>query len=38
MLRSGMRDADCVYLDIDDTWEALRDAQATSSRMTAFPI
>jgi alpha-galactosidase len=26
MVRSGMRDAGYVYLNIDDTWEAERDA------------
>ncbi len=37
MVTSGMRDAGYSYVNIDDTWEGERDAQATSQRTTKFP-
>lgn len=37
MVRSGMRDAGYVYLNIDDTWEAERDAQGNIRANDRFP-
>jgi len=37
MVRNGMRDAGYVYLNIDDTWEATRDAQGNIRANDRFP-
>src|ERR1700722_3072571 len=37
MVSSGMRDAGYVYINIDDTWEAERDAQGTIHANSKFP-
>ncbi len=37
MVSSGMRDAGYVYINIDDTWEAERDAQAVIHANKKFP-
>lgn len=37
MVSSGMRDAGYVYVNIDDTWEAGRDAQGRIQTNTKFP-
>ena len=37
MVSSGMRDAGYIYLNIDDTWEGVRDAQGNITSNTKFP-
>jgi len=37
MVRNGMRDAGYVYVNIDDTWEAGRDAQGNIQTNERFP-
>ena len=37
MVRNGMRDAGYVYINIDDTWEAERDAKGVLGSNTKFP-
>jgi alpha-galactosidase len=37
MVRSGMRDAGYIYLNIDDTWEAGRDAKGNIQTNERFP-
>ena len=37
MVTSGMRDAGYVYVNIDDTWEGVRDAQGNLSPNKKFP-
>jgi alpha-galactosidase len=37
MVRNGMRDAGYVYMNIDDTWEAERDAKGVLGSNTKFP-
>lgn len=37
MVASGMRDAGYVYVNIDDTWEGVRDAQGNLSSNKKFP-
>ncbi|MHB8499397.1 MAG: glycoside hydrolase family 27 protein [Candidatus Acidiferrales bacterium] len=37
MVSSGMRDAGYVYINIDDTWEAERDAQGVIHANSKFP-
>jgi alpha-galactosidase len=37
MVESGMRDAGYVYLNIDDTWEGVRDAQGNLGSNRKFP-
>jgi len=37
MVRNGMRDAGYVYINIDDTWEAERDANGVLGSNTKFP-
>ena len=37
MVSSGMRDAGYVYVNIDDTWEGVRDAQGNIDRIRSFP-
>ena len=37
MVSSGMRDAGYVYLNIDDTWEGVRDAQGVLQSNHKFP-
>src|SRR5712692_9536102 len=37
MVSSGMKDAGYVYINIDDTWEAGRDAQGNIQSNTKFP-
>jgi alpha-galactosidase len=37
MVKSGMRDAGYVYINIDDTWEAGRDAQGNIQTNKKFP-
>ena len=37
MVSSGMRDAGYVYVNIDDTWEAGRDAQGVIHANSKFP-
>lgn len=37
MVSSGMRDAGYVYVNIDDTWEGLRDAQGNLQSNHKFP-
>ena len=37
MVSSGMRDAGYVYINIDDTWEASRDAQGNIQTNPKFP-
>jgi len=37
MVASGMRDAGYVYINIDDTWEAGRDAQGNIQTNSKFP-
>ena len=37
MISSGMRDAGYVYINIDDTWEAGRDAKGVIQTNTKFP-
>ena len=32
MVSSGMRDAGYIYVNIDDTWEGVRDAQGVAAR------
>ena len=36
LVSTGMRDAGYVYVNIDDTWEAGRDAQGASRRTRSF--
>jgi alpha-galactosidase len=37
MVRNGMKDAGYIYLNIDDTWEAGRDAQGNITTNERFP-
>ncbi len=37
MVSSGMRDAGYVYVNIDDTWEGVRDAQENLAANKKFP-
>ena len=37
MITSGMRDAGYVYINIDDTWEGVRDAQGNLAPNKKFP-
>src|SRR5580692_3366781 len=37
MVSSGMRDAGYIYINIDDTWEAQRDAQGVIHANSKFP-
>ena len=37
MVRNGMRDAGYVYVNIDDTWEGVRDAQGNLTANDKFP-
>ncbi len=37
IVKSGMRDAGYVYVNIDDTWEGVRDAQGNLSANKKFP-
>jgi alpha-galactosidase len=37
MVSSGMRDAGYIYVNIDDTWEGVRDAQGTLQTNHKFP-
>jgi alpha-galactosidase len=37
MVSSGMRDAGYVYVNIDDTWEGVRDAQGNLQSNSKFP-
>ncbi len=37
MVSSGMKDAGYTYVNIDDTWEGVRDARATCNRTTSSP-
>jgi alpha-galactosidase len=37
MVSSGMRDAGYIYINIDDTWEGVRDAQGNLSSNHKFP-
>jgi len=37
MVSSGMRDAGYIYVNIDDTWEGVRDAQGNLSSNSKFP-
>jgi len=37
MVTSGMRDAGYVYVNIDDTWEGVRDAQGNLGTNSKFP-
>ncbi len=37
MVRNGMRDAGYVYINIDDTWEGVRDAQGNLTSNAKFP-
>ena len=37
MITSGMRDAGYVYINIDDTWEGVRDAQGNLALNKKFP-
>ena len=37
MVSSGMKDAGYVYINIDDTWEAGRDAQGNIQANSKFP-
>jgi alpha-galactosidase len=37
MVSSGMRDAGYIYVNIDDTWEGVRDAQGNLSSNKKFP-
>jgi alpha-galactosidase len=37
MVTSGMRDAGYVYVNIDDTWEGVRDAQGNLGSNKKFP-
>jgi alpha-galactosidase len=37
MVTSGMRDAGYVYINIDDTWEGVRDAQGNLATNSKFP-
>jgi alpha-galactosidase len=37
MVKSGMRDAGYVYVNIDDTWEGVRDAQGNLATNKKFP-
>jgi alpha-galactosidase len=37
MASNGMRDAGYIYVNIDDTWEGVRDAQGTLSGNQRFP-
>jgi alpha-galactosidase len=37
MVSSGMRDAGYVYINIDDTWQAERDAQGVIRANSRFP-
>src|SRR5580692_11655235 len=37
MVSSGMRDAGYVYINIDDTWQAERDAQGVIHANSKFP-
>jgi len=37
MVASGMRDAGYVYVNLDDTWEGLRDAQGNLGSNNKFP-
>ena len=37
MVLSGMKDAGYIYINIDDTWEGLRDAQGNITSNTKFP-
>ena len=37
MVASGMRDAGYIYVNIDDTWEGVRDAQGNLSSNKKFP-
>jgi len=37
MVRSGMRDAGYIYVNIDDTWEGLRDANGVLHANSKFP-
>ncbi len=37
MVSSGMRDAGYIYLNIDDTWEGVRDAQGNLATNHKFP-
>jgi alpha-galactosidase len=37
MVSSGMRDAGYIYINIDDTWEAKRDAQGVIHANSKFP-
>jgi alpha-galactosidase len=37
MVTSGMRDAGYVYVNIDDTWEGVRDAQGNLGSNSKFP-
>ena len=37
MVRNGMRDAGYVYINIDDTWEGVRDAQGNLTANKKFP-
>ena len=37
MVSSGMRDAGYIYVNIDDTWEGLRDAQGNLAANYKFP-
>ena len=37
MVKSGMRDAGYVYINIDDTWEGERDAQGNIQANKKFP-
>jgi len=37
MVKNGMRDAGYVYINIDDTWEGVRDAQGNLTANKKFP-
>jgi alpha-galactosidase len=38
LVSTGMRDAGCVYVNVDDTWEGKRDAQGMRIRTKSFRI